>query len=1182
MKNVLRLITLKLGILLLLSPLLALGQTLVINEVVSSNGNSAEDEDGDSPDWIELYNAGSSAVDLAGYGLSDDDDPFKWTFASGSLAASQHLIVFASDKDRQSSSQNWESIITAGDEWRYFVGVSEPLNTWNTNAFNDDIWETGPTGIGYGDNDDATVIANTLSLYMRKSFDIADLAAVQDILFHIDVDDGYIAYLNGEEFARQNMGAPGTYASHEATTDDYTEPLLPQNIDLSPVFVDLSLLQAGNNVLAIQVHNSGTNSSDMTALPFLTVGQSAPATSTPPDYLILPGERQFHTNFKISSTGERLQLTTPSGVVMDTVEVPELSADLAYGRESDGADTFHYFSQPTPGEANVGGFVHLAFPAVPTTTPGFYSAAIAIEIEPQDEGTFYRYTTDGSKPNNSSSLYSPPIMLSSSTILRVRSTTSDGLHHAFASFSYFINQLHDMPVISLIAEHDDFFDNDSGIYVMGDNAEGNFPHFGSNFWEDWERPIHIEYFEDAQELSYSAPGGVKIFGGWSRGNAQRSLSLFARGRYGASEFKYPFFSEREYDEFQSLVLRNSGNDWQQSGYRDVFMTSLVADLDIERQAAVPVEVYLNGDYWGIYNLREKTNEHMVASQAGIDKDDLDLLEINGTPVHGISDQYWELINYVNDHTLSSDTDFEYIRERVDIDNFIEYYFAQIYFDNQDWPGNNIKYWKSREPGGRWRWVLYDTDFGFGIWGPSNFTRNTLAFATDPNGPGWPNPPWSTLLLRKFLNNAAFKREFILKGSDLLNSNFLSDRVTAKLSTAKNAILLGVEDHFSRWNHNNMNNWNSEYAVMNNFGQERPAYMRNHMRSKFGLPQEQPLTVQVEPEGAGLIRVHSLTPSELPWTGQYFANVPLDVEAIAAAGYSFSHWENITTTEPELLLNMASPRTLTAVFVENPGDLAGIVINEINYNSADDSDSKDWLELYNSSEVAASLNGWSLRDSNEDNQFYLDGVTVEADGYLVLCHDTLAFRSVYGDTAIIIGDMDFNFNNGGEHLSLYDPLGSLVDSLSYDDEPPWPSQPDGSGATLELIHPDLDNGSSENWGASEGLGTPGGRNSRYTVPVAVEETQLPEELQLHAAFPNPFNASIAIPISLGSSEPFDIQVFDLRGALIRNELIAGVSSNRYTYFWDGRTNAGVESASGMYVIRVTQNQLSNSIKVALLR
>ncbi len=1165
-------------------PSLLLAQSLMLNEIVASNRASLSDEDGDTPDWIEIYNTSSSTIDLQGFGLSDDiSDPYKWTFETGQIGSGGHTIIFASDKDRQSLNINWDLMLDEGDLWRYFVGTSNPPANWNALDFIENQWLEGPSGFGYGDNDDNTVIPITMSVYMRKTFTLADTSSLPGMLFHIDYDDGYIAYLNGIEFSRENMGAAGSAVNNNTPAASYTEPSLPGGIDLPYTLLHRDLFVDGDNVIAIEVHNHSTSSSDMTAIPFLSMGELGGSGSPLPDYLLVPGQSQFHTNFKISSDGELVMLTSPDGGSLDSIRVPELPSDISWGREPDASANLYYFNPPTPGEANVGGFATLAEPPTLSPEPGFYNGGIALSMGTVPPGRIYKYTTDGTTPNLGSATYYAPLPITQTTVIRVLSCAFDGTNPTQSSYSYFINEDPYLPVVSLIFDPGAFFDNDTGMYVMGSNASQSFPHFGANFWEDWERQVHLEYFEDGDDLSYAASAGAKIFGGWSRGNPQRSISLFARGRFGTSKFDYPFFPELDIDDFEAIVLRNSGNDWNASGYRDGFMTGLVSERDIDKQAFQPVEVYFNGDYWGIYNLREKVNEHFVASHHDLDTDDIDLLGMDGNEViHGENGHYIDLIDYVNTHALISDLNFEYIEERVDIDNFIDYQLAQIYFDNQDWPGNNIKFWNSRQPGSKWRWILYDTDFGFSIWSTNNYIRNTLEFATDPNGPGWPNPPWSTLLLRKFLTNPGFKQDFILTACDLLNQPFKYDKVEAALNVHQQWLLLSLPDHIARWNHINITNWYNEGIIMDNFALNRPYYMRNHFRNKFNLGADSDLQVNVEPADAGLVRVHSIIPENYPWVGTYFSTVPLDVRAVALPGYQFSHWEGISGENVDLTISMLSDVDLTAVFVPVSPEDGAVVINEINYNSANEYDSKDWIELYNGTPASIDLEGWTVSDGSDDNQFVLPDIVIPAEAYLIVCSDSLAFRNIHGDYPRIIGDLDFNFSNGGELIRLFNSDEILMDSVRYDDEDPWPAEPDGDGPTLELMHPSLDNAISSSWAVSDNLGTPGAQNSRFANPSAIVEHNRPADFRLGMAFPNPFNARVSIPYIVPETESFQIVIFDIRGRMVHSETINSSSSGRGLYQWDGTNESGKDCSSGMYVVRLSQNELTTSRKIALLR
>ena len=215
-----------------------------------------------------------------------------------------------------------------------------------------------------------------------------------------------------------------------------------------------------------------------------------------------------------------------------------------------------------------------------------------------------------------------------------------------------------------------------------------------------------------------------------------------------------FFDNLDYDSFESLVLRNSGNDWESSMLRDGFITSIADDLDIDHQQYRPAILYINGDFWGIQNIREKENQHFISSHHSISPEHIDLLDIEGiydrNIVHGTNADYQILINYLDSQNMNDPIVSSALENWIDLESYMSYQAFQIFIDNRDWPGNNIKFWRDHRVGGKWRWILYDTDFGFGIWDPSAYTFNTLNFALDPYGPGWPNPPWSTFVFRKLI------------------------------------------------------------------------------------------------------------------------------------------------------------------------------------------------------------------------------------------------------------------------------------------------------------------------------------------------------------------------------------------------------------------------------------------------
>ncbi|MCB0644633.1 MAG: CotH kinase family protein, partial [Phaeodactylibacter sp.] len=450
-------------------------------------------------------------------------------------------------------------------------------------------------------------------------------------------------------------------------------------------------------------------------------------------------------------------------------------------------------------------------------------------------------------------------------------------------------------------------------------------------------------YEEDGTLGAAFDGGVKIFGGYSRSNDQRSLSIFARGKYGFNEFDYPFFPDQPYDSYQAIVLRNSGNDWNNTMLRDAALNGLLKGADIERQAYRPVATYLNGEYWGIYNIREKINEHFLASKWNVDPEDIDLLELGGSVIYGNNEDFLQLVDFINTADLSVPANYYYVAGQMDLDNFALYQASQIYFDNTDWPGNNLKFGRKKE--GRWRWILFDVDFGFGIWNSLNYTNNTLAFALEPNGPGWPNPPWSTLIFRKLTAQTTFRNLFVNRFADELNSRFLPERVSEHIDTLATRIANEIPVHLDRWG-GSFGYWLNQVTNMKIFGNQRPGYIKGDILSAFGLPAYHQLTIEIENPEEGFVQVNSLTIKEAAWHGDYFQEVPICVKAIARPGYIFSHWigSGNPGNTPELIIDMQSAMSLQPVF--QSGTLEAIVINEINYNAADNFDPGDWIELYN--------------------------------------------------------------------------------------------------------------------------------------------------------------------------------------------------------------------------------------------
>jgi len=686
-------------------------QSLKINEVMASNQTTISDEDGEYSDWVELYNADSSAINLNGYSLSDDLDTLdKWQFGDISMVPNEFLLLFASDKNRQGNLDYWNTIINWGDEWKYTPGTSEPPSDWTSLDHNDSEWLSGPTGIGYGDNDDESEIDPVISLYARKIFLVENLDNVIDLIFHIDFDDAFVAYINGTEIARANIGQSGSPPTYdEPARNDGFEARIYQGGYPRKFCIHgfQSLLNEGENILAIQVHNLGESSSDMTLIPFLTLQlNSGENASRPPDILNLTTSN-FHTNFKIKSSGELLILSDDQGNIVDSIFTRLIPTDISRGRKPDGGDNWLYFGQPTPGsENNTQGSDSLISGVEPqfSHAGGFYNVPLQLSMTSVLPDVSIYYTIDGSDPILSSKVYSEPISIASTAVIRARLISSTNFNSETVTSTYFINEQKSLPVFSISTDPDNLW-ADGGIYV------GNL---------DREIPIYIEMYEKNGDLAFRHNAGAEVFGSGSSGFDQKSLSIFFRNVYGVGELNYKLFPDLPFVKYESFVLRNGGNDWWSTLIRDALSSNgLMEGTNVDYQEYRPSIVYLNGEYWGIHNIREKVNEHYIKDHFYVAEDSLDMLqykeEIDPEIIHGDREHYNMLIDYLENNSLVGDENFNYVALLLDIDNFIDYQIVEIYCANIDWPANNNKFWRPRSTDGKWRWILFDTDTGYGLW-----------------------------------------------------------------------------------------------------------------------------------------------------------------------------------------------------------------------------------------------------------------------------------------------------------------------------------------------------------------------------------------------------------------------------------------------------------------------------------
>lgn len=1159
---------------------------VVINEFLASNINGIIDEDNEYPDWLEIYNSDTEAVNLSNYGISDDKLlPLKWIFPNINIAPNGHLLVFASGKDRKLIPLTFQTLIDWGDYWEYIVPDSNQGTTWRYAGFDASAWEIGQSGFGYGDDDDNTVIPTTLSVFIRKEFEIADLASIQQLIFNIDYDDGFVAYLNGTEIARVNLGAAGQEVPFDQGTGDQLHEATMWEGG-SPELFDIpnpqEILVEGTNVLAIQGHNVSLTSSDMSLIPFLTIGRSGNDYLTDvSEFLSFPCGG-LHSNFKIGMGGESLYLSNPSGIIIDSVSGTALPNDISFGRKPDGNALWYYFGEPTPGSSNTtSGIAEIKIDTVTFSKKGgMYSSGTSILLSSTGADEIY-YTTDGSIPTVEDLLYSGPISIDKNTVIRARVIGSNTLPGPVVTNTYITELNHEFPIVCLSTDPTNLWDEYTGIFAMGPNP-GSHPFFGANFWQDWEKAIHFELYDPEGVKQIDQGVGMKVFGGWSRANDQKSVSLFARSQYGKGSFAYKIFKEKSIEKFESIVLRNSGNDNMGLQFHDGFMTGLTVGMDVDRQAFQPSAVYINGEYWGILNIREKINEHFIAENHHVDPDSVNLLELESDIIFGSNEDYLNILQFLNaNNSLYTENSYAWMKERIDINNYIQYQLSEIYLNNTDWPGNNVKFWNTTNPESKFRWILFDTDFGFGIWNVSDYQQNTLEFALSQNGPSWPNPPWSTLLFRRMVTNLNFRYNFINQYCDRLNTNFLPSVVNHKLDSLKALFNTEIQYNFDRW-WGDYNAWSNSIDDKKTYGRLRPNYARSHMKSQFGLGNQLVITVDVSDENAGRVKVNTIFPYEYPFDGVYFQNVPIKLTAVPEPGFKFVRWEGSSiSADLSITYDMSKQAGFNAVFAEASAADISIVINEINYNSADNLDTKDWIEIVNNGLTTVDLENWLLSDTGADTGFFFPaGISIAPDEYLVICRNIEDFRKYNPGVSNSIGDLPFGLSGEGDYIRLYDPETNLMDAVEYFNYAPWPENANGTGATIELIEPGLENNHGENWQAIGIGGTPGKQNNGY-VNIDPINSALKFD-SVFECFPNPFVDFTTIQFNVTSPGFYRLEIFDMNGRMIEVLVDEYLTEDNYYIDWYGDNQYNEDLKGGVYSVRLSNDQIIETIKLIMLK
>lgn len=886
-----------------------------INEVVASNTRSFPDivDFEDYPDWLELHNEGASAASLDGYFLSDDPaQPRKWQIPDGTaIPAGGYLVIAADGNDSGigesyprgywpwrnftterlhtnfSLSADGESVIlskvagqqpsnllTLGSSWNYLDDGSSQNDDWKARLFDDSTWASGPAPLGYGD-DPATVISygpddndRHITSYLRQSFDVVDPSNIASLTITMQVDDSCIIYLNGLEVVRHNL-PEGTITS-ETTSVVPAAP--PGEADFHTYQITSEQLVVGSNSLSVEVHQSSASSVDM----------------------------RFDLQLESHTSGILSQV--------DAVIFGTQVTDVALGRGLSDPLNWYFLAEATPGAANSPRAVNdirITSPGVEISpASGLYGAPQTITLT-SDPGEIY-YTTDGSNPStnttgttcttdhegstvtpSTTTLYTGPFQITETTVVRARCFTPGQVPGAIQTQTFFIGEtFQNLPFVSVAADPCTLFDDTIGIYL--NNHEPN-----REVYKGKDAPGYLEFFPNDGSKGFAVNGGVRIGGenNWF-GRPQKALNFSLKGKYGDDEIKYNLFPQTGIPIHTGLSLREGGDNWRNAMLRDSLWWYVAADrqLNIDSTARRPAVAFVNGKYWGLYNIRDRWDEQWFHQHYGVDNGNYDHLGFgrftSSTTTlgihHGDLTEWNTLYDFIRTSDLSLPENWAFVESKIEIDSYIDFVICESYGNNTSW-GHNREFWKDRKPGGKWRWFIPDMDR---TWQSGNANGNVFSSMLSSSG-----------ILSNLRDNTGFRERLAQRFAAHVYSTFSPTRLIPMINDLGDLLDLELDRHVAEWNEagTTRTRYYDQLDDIKSFVNQRPDNMMSLIRSGLNLSPAIDLNLSVT--GEGLI---CLAGVKIPVGDcQIFPGIPTLIVAEPAPGFAFSHWSGINggaTTE----------------------------------------------------------------------------------------------------------------------------------------------------------------------------------------------------------------------------------------------------------------------------------------------
>jgi hypothetical protein len=1123
---------------------------IVINEICASNFRNFYDEDNDDPDWIELYNSSDKAVNLKGWKIFDKNEiENAFVLPDTILQAKERIVIFASGKNRYTSNKLYVETTGMGiaghlkDEIFHFKYLPVSNDFEIELQFDKILSDKRYAGAGLMFKEKLDSKSKFISIISHNKE-----SNLNSILNKFDIDSiPKLTLRRKSEFDKTilKMTKLGNQVITEAisTNGIHFQDQIIDTISFTEGFFGLCFAANdinNNNIDTFLVSNLKINKKEFDFNKLLSI-----------DLYNFDGKstsfinKEIHSNFKISKSEEEIFLWNSKGQIVDKVTIKNQKTNYSFSRFPDASDNYFY-SEATPNKKNLGNYTKIIDPPTFSEKSTIGRKLDKIEIYYNNPNAEIYYTLDGSEPTKNSYFYQNQISLDTAVIIRAKAFLDDALCFEDAVFTY--NPLYNsgLPYISLITDTNNLYYSYNGIINI------------NNLYLDLETKVYFDYIDN--DINFKTLAGIRLHGGGTRFfYPQKSFRLYPRYEKN-DDFNFSFWDQNKSIFTNKLILKNGGQDWIRTFIRDNFF-NLLSNKYLTNLEKVNTSIsltYINNEYYGITNFKERVDEEYLSNKYDLESSENINLKMRNSIKSG---KFVSLYNLIDSIKLSDEkTKMTLIYENFDIDNVINYTFLNLYAANDDWPDYNELIWSSPEHDSKWRWIPNDFDISMSRSYNSLFYTNTIRRILDSNSEYCD-------VFKVLFNDNQFRVQFANFSADMLNTKFKSSNILNDYDSLINIIRPLIDIQKNKYKESLID---FEFYVeeAHTFINKRAYYIYKHFKSYLSPTGTTQINLSQNIKNAGVFYLNTIKISDSTWTGEYYNEIPISISVKSNPGFSFIGWKNFENSDSVLTnIYITDISNFYAIFEKNNKEINdlqnNIVINEIMYKAKNNMNCGDWIELYNNNTFDIDISNWILKDNNEENTFvFPENTIINGKSFLIIAQNVFAFQSEYKIYKDVIGGFEFGFGKTDE-VRLFDYNYNLIDKVSYSNQSPWNQNSDGTGSSLELINPELDNSIYINWIASQTLnGSPLKINSTST-----KVTELGRGIK---TYPNPFKDNINIEIDINDN--LNVSIYDLLG----NEVYSKQLYGKHLLLSDLHFN------SGKYLIVIRDNNMNILFKDIIIK